>query len=71
VSLVNAAERDTQINAIMTETGFDQLVEHVPEFAQNTLKQSSGALEPKVNQPEQRPSVNPLPAPPSARMYWR
>jgi hypothetical protein len=49
LSLANAADRDSQINAIMTETGFDKLVEHVPEFAQNTLKQSSGALEPQVN----------------------
>lgn len=49
LSLANGAERDSQINTIMTETGFDKLMEHVPEFAQNTLKQSSGALEPKVN----------------------
>ncbi len=49
LSLANAADRDTQINAIMVETGFDKLVEHVPDFAQSTLKQSSGALEPKVN----------------------
>lgn len=49
LSLAHAADRDTQINAIMAETGFDKLMEHVPEFAQNTLKQSSGALEPKIN----------------------
>ena len=48
-SLASAADHDSQINAIMTETGFDKLVEHIPEFAQNTLKQSSGALEPQVN----------------------
>lgn len=49
LSLAQAAERSSEINAIMTETGFDKLVEHVPQFAHNTLKQSSGALEPKVN----------------------
>lgn len=49
LSLANAADRNGDVNAIMDETGFDKLVEHVPEFAQNTLKQSSGALEPQVN----------------------
>lgn len=49
LSLAHATERDTKINAIMSETGFDKLMDHVPQFAQNTLKQSSGALEPKVN----------------------
>lgn len=48
-SLASAADRDTEIKAIMAETGFDKLMEHAPDFAQNTLKQSSGALEPKVN----------------------
>lgn len=48
-SVAGAADRDTDIKAIMTETGFDKLMDHIPEFAQNTLKQSSGALEPKVN----------------------
>lgn len=45
----NADDHSKQINAIISETGFDKLLEHVPEFAQNILKQSSGALEPKVN----------------------
>jgi len=49
VPLASAADRDTVIKALMTETGFDKLIEHVPEFAQTTLKQSSGALEPQVN----------------------
>ncbi len=44
-----AADRTEQINAIIEETGFDELLEHVPEFAQNILQQSSGALEPEVN----------------------
>ncbi len=44
-----AADRDARINAIIEETGFDKLLEHIPDFAQSILKQSSGALEPKVN----------------------
>ncbi|MFC1749126.1 hypothetical protein ACFL2V_10005 [Pseudomonadota bacterium] len=49
IQQANAADNSTQINAIISETGFDELLEHVPEFAQNILKQSSGALDPKVN----------------------
>lgn len=44
-----ADDRNAQINAIIEETGFDKLLEHIPEFAQSILKQSSGALEPKIN----------------------
>ncbi len=45
----NAANKDEQINTILEETGFNKLLQHVPEFAQLVLKQSSGALEPEVN----------------------
>jgi hypothetical protein len=45
----NAASKDEQINTILEQTGFNKLLQHVPDFAQAVLKQSSGALEPEMN----------------------
>ncbi len=40
--------KDEQINAILDKTGFNKLLQHVPNFSQSVLKQSSGALEPEM-----------------------
>ncbi len=45
----NAANKNEQINTILEQTGFDKLLQHIPDFAQAVLKQSSGALEPEMN----------------------
>lgn len=45
----DAANKDEQINSILEQTGFDKLLQFIPNFAQAKLKQSSGALEPEVN----------------------
>lgn len=44
-----AADQDQQVQTILEQTGFNKLLQHVPDFAQAVLKQSSGALEPEVN----------------------
>lgn len=46
---VHATNKQEQINKILEQTGFDKLLEHIPSFAQGTLKQSSGALEPEMS----------------------
>ncbi len=45
---LHAADR-AGIDALLERTGFDKLLEHIPDFARNVLKQSSGALDPEVN----------------------
>ncbi len=40
--------KDEQVNAILEKTGFNKLLQHVPNFSQSVLKQSSGALEPEM-----------------------
>lgn len=46
---VHAADKHQQIDTILEQTGFNKLLQYVPNFAQSVLKQSSGALEPEVN----------------------
>jgi len=43
-----ANNKDEQINNILEKTGFNKLLQHVPNFSQAVLKQSSGALEPEM-----------------------
>jgi len=43
-----ASNKDEQINNILEKTGFNKLLQHVPNFSQAVLKQSSGALEPEM-----------------------
>lgn len=44
-----ASEKSDQIDTILNQTGFNKLLQHVPDFAQAVLKQGSGALEPEMN----------------------
>ncbi len=38
-----------QIEQLLERTGFNKLLDRVPDFAQGVLKQSAGALDPEVN----------------------
>jgi len=44
-----ADTRQEQIKTILEISGFNKLLQHIPDFSQGVLKQSSGALEPEVN----------------------
>lgn len=44
-----AADKRAQIDTMLERSGFNKLLQYVPDFAQAVLKQSSGALEPEVN----------------------
>jgi hypothetical protein len=46
---VQASDKQQQIDTILEQSGFNKLLQHVPDFAQAVLKQSSGALEPEIN----------------------
>lgn len=50
---LNIAQADTTqnqtIDKMLDASGFDKLLQHIPDFAQSILKQSSGALEPEIN----------------------
>lgn len=43
------ANQNNDVNEILEQTGFNKLIQHIPDFAQSVLKQSSGALEPEMN----------------------
>ena len=43
------ANQSKDVNEILEQTGFNKLIQHIPDFAQSVLKQSSGALEPEMN----------------------
>lgn len=45
----HADDNDAQVKRIVDRSGLEKLIKHVPQLAQGVLKQSSGALEPKVN----------------------
>ena len=51
LSLIPAAyaNQNNDVNEILEQTGFNKLIQHIPDFAQSVLKQSSGALEPEMN----------------------
>lgn len=43
------SSKEAQINSILEKTGFNKLLQYMPQFSQSALKQSSGALEPEMN----------------------
>ncbi len=49
LSQAHAANQDQNIDKMLAQSGFDKLMQHVPDFAQSILKQSAGSLEPEVN----------------------
>ncbi len=42
-------EANVHIEQLLERTGFNKLLDRVPDFAQGVLKQSAGALDPEVN----------------------
>lgn len=46
---VHADDSDAQLKKIIDRSGLEKLISHIPQLAQGVLKQSSGAIEPKMN----------------------
>lgn len=44
-----AADKREQIDTMLEQSGFNKLLQYVPDFAQAVLRQSSGALEPEAS----------------------